>query len=78
MADDRSVAAVRSEIARERGELAVAVERLRSELGGTFDVRQKLASRAALLAPVAFVTGFVVSGGVGATMRYLARRGRER
>jgi hypothetical protein len=31
-----------------------------------------------VLVPAAFATGFVVFGGIGATMRYFARRGRER
>jgi hypothetical protein len=70
--------AVRREIARERDALAESVEQLRVQLGGAFDIRQKIGSRAVVLAPAAFVTAFVVSGGVGATMRYFARRGRER
>jgi hypothetical protein len=74
----RSPEAVRREIARERTELARAVEQLRTDLGGTLDLRRKLGSRVALVAPAAFAAAFVVSGGIGATMRYLARRGRER
>jgi hypothetical protein len=73
----RTPEAVRRDIARERTELARAVEQLRSDLGGTFDLRRKVGSRAVVLAPAAFATAFVVSGGIGATMRYLARRGRE-
>jgi hypothetical protein len=73
----RSPEAVRQEIARERTELARAVEQLRSDLGGTFDLRRKIGSRVAVFAPVAFAAAFVLSGGIGATMRYLARRGRE-
>jgi hypothetical protein len=73
----RSPEAVRREIAHERTELARAVEQLRADLGGTFDLRRKVGSRAAVIAPAAFATAFVVSGGIGATMRYLARRGRE-
>jgi hypothetical protein len=67
---------LRSEISRERTELARAVERLRAELGGVVDPRERLRPRVAV--PAAFATAFVLSGGVGATMRYLARRGRER
>jgi hypothetical protein len=73
----RSPEAVRREIARERTELARAVEQLRTDLGGTFDLRRKVGSRVVVIAPAAFATAFVVSGGIGATMRYLARRGRE-
>jgi hypothetical protein len=74
MVETQDPEAVRSAIARERAELADAVERLRSSL----DVTRTVGSRLAVVAPAAFATAFVVSGGVGATMRYLARRGRER
>jgi hypothetical protein len=74
----RDPEAVRRDIARERDALAESVERLRSQLGGTFDVRQKIGSHVTVLAPAAFATAFVVAGGIGATMRYFARRGRER
>ena len=70
----RSPETVRREIAHERTELARAVEQLRADLGGTLDLRRK---SVAVIAPAAFATAFVVSGGIGATMRYLARRGRE-
>ena len=73
----RTPEAVRREIAHERVELARAVEQLRTDLGGTLDLRRKIGSNVAVLAPAAFATAFVVSGGVGATMRYFARRGRE-
>lgn len=73
----RSPEAVRREIARERTELARALEQLRTDLGGTFDLRRKVGSRVAVIALAAFATAFVVSGGIGATMRYLAQRGRE-
>lgn len=74
MADARTAEQVRRDIAREREQLAVAVGHLRSELGGTLDIRR----RVGILVPAAFATAFVLSGGIGATMRYFARRGRER
>lgn len=74
MADGRTAEHVRRDIAREREQLALAVGRLRTELGGTLDIRR----RAGILVPAAFATAFVLSGGIGATMRYFARRGRER
>jgi hypothetical protein len=74
VADTRTPEQVRRDIAREREQLALAVGRLRSELGGTLDIRK----RVGFLVPAAFATAFVLSGGIGATMRYLARRGRER
>jgi hypothetical protein len=74
VADARTAEQVRRDIAREREQLALAVGRLRSELGGTLDIRK----RVGILVPAAFATAFVLSGGIGATMRYFARRGRER
>jgi hypothetical protein len=74
VADARTAEQVRRDIAREREQLAVAVGHLRSELGGTLDIRR----RVGILVPAAFATAFVFSGGIGATMRYFARRGRER
>ncbi len=77
MADTRSPEAVRREIAVEREGLATAVDELRGRLGEATDVRSQVRSRISVLAPAAFAMAFVVSGGVGATMRYFARRGRE-
>lgn len=77
MAETRSPELVRYEIAREREQLAHAVEDLRTQLGGALDVQRQVGSRLTVLAPAAFAAGFVVSGGIGATMRYFARRGRE-
>ena len=78
MAERRSPEVVRGEIAVERERLATAVDELRNRLGEATDVQRQVRSRIAVLAPAAFATAFVVSGGVGATMRYFARRGRER
>jgi hypothetical protein len=77
VAEPRDLDVVRRDIARERQQLADAVEKLRIQLGSSFDLRQKLGSRLAIVTPAAFAAGFVVSGGIGATMRYFARRGRE-
>lgn len=74
MPETRSPELVRREIAREREELADAVDRLRAQVA----IDRVVGSRVAVLAPAAFAAGFVVSGGIGATMRYFARRGRER
>lgn len=69
---------MRTEIAVERERLAAAVDDLRSRFGDATDVRRQVGSRISMLAPAAFATAFVVSGGIGATMRYFARRGRDR
>ena len=64
---------VRSEIEAERERLAVAVEDLRGEM----DVNAKLRPKLPIAAAAALGAGFVVSGGIGATMRLLMRRSRE-
>lgn len=62
------------QIEAEREELAGAVDNLRGELG----VAAKMKAKLPLLAGGAMATGFVVSGGIGAAMRLLARRSREK
>jgi len=68
---------VRHDIAVERDQLASAVDDLRSGLGEATDVAGKLRANLPVAAAGAMSAGFVLAGGVGATMRYLARRGRE-
>jgi hypothetical protein len=68
---------VLEDIEREREGLATAVEHLRGELGDATDVTAKLRSNLPVLAVGAAGAGFFLGGGVGASMRYLARRGRE-
>ncbi|HVU76673.1 MAG TPA: hypothetical protein VHC67_03760 [Gaiellaceae bacterium] len=74
----RTESQVRSEIEREREQLADAVEHLRTSLGEAADISGKLKAKLPLVAGAAASAGFVVAGGIGATMRYLARRGRDR
>ena len=68
---------VRLEIEAERQQLADAVEHLRDELGEATDITGKLRAKLPVVAVGALSAGFVLAGGVGATMRYFARRGRE-
>ena len=68
-----SIEEIRGQIEAEREQLAGAVEHLRGELGEATNLRAKLP----MLAGGAAAAGFVLAGGVGATMRYLARRSRE-
>jgi hypothetical protein len=72
-ADNRSTEEVRRDIAAERNQLAGAVEELRTGIGEAANLRAKLP----LIAASALGAGFVLAGGVGATMRFAARRGRE-
>ncbi len=73
----RTTAQIRSDLETEREQLAGAVEHLRDELGEATDITGKLKSKLPIVAGVAASAGFVLAGGVGATMRYFARRGRE-
>ena len=68
---------VRREIAQEREQLAGAVEALRKDLAQAADIGGKLRANLPAAAAAALGVGFVVAGGIGATMRYFARRGRE-
>ena len=74
----RTPETLRREIERERRELADAVEQLRDGLGEATNVSAKLRTRLPAVAAGALGAGFFLAGGVGATMRYLARKGRER
>jgi hypothetical protein len=69
----RTPEAVRREIEVERQELETAVEQLRDGL-----VAGNLRGKLPVVAAGAFGAGFFLAGGVGATMRFLARKGRER
>ena len=75
---ERSAEDVRRESEQEREGLAAAVEHLRDELSEATDVAAKLRAQLPGVAAGALAGGFVLAGGIGATMRYFARRGRER
>jgi hypothetical protein len=64
---------IREEIAAERAELARTLDELRAEV----DVTRKLGSKLPVVAAGAVGAGFVLGGGIGATVRLLMRRGRE-
>lgn len=68
---------LRRDIEAEREQLADAVDHLREEIGEATDVSAKLRARLPVVAGAALGAGFFIAGGVGATMRLLARRGRE-
>jgi len=75
--DGRTAADVRRDIEAEREQLAEAVDDLRTGLGEVTDIGGKLRAKLPLVAAGALGAGFFVAGGIGATMRLLARRGRE-
>jgi hypothetical protein len=68
---------IRRDIEAERNRLADAVENLRGEIGEATNVAAKLRANLPMVAGAAAGVGFVLAGGVGATMRFLARRSRE-
>ena len=73
----RTPAQVRQDIETERDQLADAVEDLRGGLAEATDIKGKMRSNLPAVAAGALGAGFFLAGGVGATMRLLARRGRE-
>ena len=73
----RSADEVLRDIEAERERLAVAVDDLRAGLGEATDISAKLKGRLPVATAAALGAGFVLAGGVGATMRLIMRRGRE-
>jgi hypothetical protein len=78
MAAPRTPEQIRTDIAAEREQLAGAVEHLRDSLGQAANISGKLRAKLPAVAAGAASAGFVLAGGIGATMRYFARRGRDR
>jgi hypothetical protein len=67
VAEEHSTDELQRALETEREQLAEAVGSLRDELKPPLPVA----------AAIAFLAGFVLAGGIGATMRLLFRRGRE-
>ena len=72
-ADTQTPEDVRRQIEAEREKLADAVDDLR----GAADLTGILRAKLPVVAAGAAGAGFFLAGGIGATMRLLARRGRE-
>jgi hypothetical protein len=68
---------LRKDIDAERERLAKAVGELRGSIADAADIGGKLKSKLPLVAGAAASAGFVLAGGIGATARYFARRGRD-
>jgi hypothetical protein len=73
----RSAAEVRRDIEAERERLAVAVDDLRAGIGEATDIGAKLKGKLPVATAAALGAGFILAGGIGATMRLVMRRGRE-
>ena len=65
---------LRREVEAERERLTHSVDELRAEI---MNVKARLRRKLPVFAAGALGLGFLVGGGAGATMRLLARRGRE-
>jgi hypothetical protein len=68
---------LRRRIETEREGLATAVDTLRAEIGEVTNVSAKLKAKLPAVAVGALGAGFVLAGGIGATMRLFARKSRE-
>jgi hypothetical protein len=68
---------VRLELEAERNRLATAVDTLRAEVKEATDVGAKIRANLPVVAVAAAGVGFFLAGGIGATARLFARKGRE-
>jgi hypothetical protein len=74
---ERTPEEIRRELESEREQLAQAVDTLRGQVNEMTDVSSKLKKNLPAFAAGALGVGFVLAGGIGATMRLVVRRGRE-
>jgi hypothetical protein len=75
--DDRNTAELRKRIESERSALATSVDSLRSEIGEATNISAKLRAKLPAASSAALAAGFVLGGGIGATVRFIFRKGRE-
>jgi ornithine cyclodeaminase/alanine dehydrogenase-like protein (mu-crystallin family) len=75
--NSRTTEDVRRDLQAEREHLATAAESLRDSLGEATDITGKMRAKLPIVAAGALGAGFLIAGGVGATMRLVFRRGRE-
>jgi hypothetical protein len=75
--NSRTPEQVRLELEAERERLAQAVDTLRAGVKDATNVSAKIRENLPVAAAAALGAGFFLAGGIGATMRLFARRGRE-
>jgi hypothetical protein len=75
--DEPSTTELRGRIERERNALASSVDSLRDEIKEATNVSAKLRGKLPAAAGGALAAGFLIGGGIGATVRLVFRRGRE-
>jgi hypothetical protein len=74
--NSRTLDQVRRDIESEREQLAGAAETLRDEISEATNVSAKLRANLPVASAGALGLGFLLAGGVGATVRLILRRGR--
>lgn len=77
MSNGRTTGDIRREIESERDQLAAAVEDLRSGISDATNVSAKLRAQLPAVTAGALAAGFVIAGGIGSTVRFFFRKGRE-
>lgn len=70
----RTATEIRNDLERERTQLASDVTQFRNELRTATDLRARLGAKFPVAVTTAAAAGFVLSGGIGATVRTLTRR----
>jgi len=75
--NDRTTAELRRQIESERNALASSVDSLRSEIGEATNISAKLRAKLPAVAGGALAAGFLLGGGIGASVRFIFRKGRE-
>jgi hypothetical protein len=75
--NSRDVEQVRLELEAEREGLAQAVDTLRAGVKDATNVSARIRENLPVAAGAALAAGFLLAGGIGATMRLFARRSRE-
>jgi hypothetical protein len=75
--NNRTTTEIRTEIETERLALADSVNSLRSEISEATNISGKLRANLPAAAGGALAVGFVLAGGIGATVRFVFRKGRE-
>jgi hypothetical protein len=75
--EDGATTELRQRIESERNALATSVDSLRSEISEATNISAKLRAKLPAAAGGALAAGFVLAGGIGATVRLVFRKGRE-
>ena len=75
--NSRTTEDIRRELEAEREGLAQAVDTLRAGVKEATDVSAKVRDNLPVATAAALAVGFLLAGGIGATMRFFARRSRE-